>query len=272
MGISHRFRGLVLGALALASFVFAPPAWAQSDAGLQLALGNPSGASASPRSPTNYLISKGQFALSYHRDNGIANWVSWHLGTADLGSVGRCNCFAADTSLPSGWYRVGPNSYSGSGFDRGHMTASADRNRTSADNRPTFLMTNVIPQAPDNNQGPWVGLENYLRSLVRAGKELYIVSGGDESQGTIDSGRVRVPQFTWKVVLVLDAGSNDLGRVTATTRTIAVSMPNRQGIRGNDWRVYRTSVDQVEAWTGLDLFSALPLDVQRAIEARVDVL
>src|ERR1043165_4828164 len=77
---------------------------AQSDPALQLALGNPSGAVTSTSFPTNCLLSKPQFAISYHRNNGIPNWVSWHVGTADLGSVARCDCFTADATLPSGWY------------------------------------------------------------------------------------------------------------------------------------------------------------------------
>jgi endonuclease G, mitochondrial len=265
----------VTGAAWLGSMLgllLASGAHAQSDPGLQLALGNPSGAVTSTSFPSNYLLSKPQFSISYHRNNGIPNWVSWHLGSADLGSLGRCDCFAPDTTLPAGWYRVTTNSYTGSGFDRGHMTASADRTTTSANNQATFLLTNVLPQAPDNNQGPWAELENYLRSLVGGGKELYIVSGGDESNGTIDAGRVRVPGFTWKVILVLDAGSSDLSRVTTATRTIAVSMPNRQGIRSNPWRTYRTSVDQVETWTGLNFFSNVPASIQSVIEARVDNL
>ncbi len=35
-----------------------------------LALGNPSGAVASTSSPTNYLLVKDQYALSYNRDQG----------------------------------------------------------------------------------------------------------------------------------------------------------------------------------------------------------
>lgn len=52
-----------------------------------LALGNPSWAVADPTQPTNYLISRDQDALSYHRDRGIPNWVSWHLEAADLGAI-----------------------------------------------------------------------------------------------------------------------------------------------------------------------------------------
>ena len=159
------------------------------------------------------------------------------------------------------------------------MTPSADRLRTNADNSATFLMTNMIPQAPDNNQGPWANMENYLRTLVGAGNELYIISGGSGQGGvgsnggttnTIAGGKVTVPSQTWKVVVVIPVGNDDVNRVTNTTRTIAVIMPNTQGIRNNDWKTYRVSVDQVEALTGFDFFSNVNPSTQAAIESVVD--
>ena len=137
-----------------------------------LAMGNPSGAVTSTTSPTNYLLSKPQFAASYHRDRGIPNWVSWHLSSAWVGSTPRQDNFAPDATLPTGWYRVGSTSYTGSGFDRGHNCPSADRTGSVADNSATFLMTNMMPQAPQNNQRTWAGLETYCRTLVNQGNEV----------------------------------------------------------------------------------------------------
>ncbi len=163
-----------------------------------LLMGNPSGAVTSTTAPTNYLMQKTCYALSYNRDKGTPNWVSWHLDPTWIGSAARCDCFASDATLPSGWYRVSSSSYTNSGFDRGHMCPSADRTYSSADNRETFLMTNMIPQAPNNNQRTWVGLENYERTLVNQGNECYIVCGaygigGTGSKGgttnTLDAGR-----------------------------------------------------------------------------------
>jgi endonuclease G len=114
-----------------------------------LALGNPSGVTADPSQPTNYLISRDQYALSYHRDRGIPNWVSWHLQAADLGDTPRYSGpFIPDTTLPAGWYQVQHDDYTGSGYDRGHMTPSADRTASEADNEATFILTNIVPQAP----------------------------------------------------------------------------------------------------------------------------
>ncbi|MFN2454759.1 MAG: DNA/RNA non-specific endonuclease [Pyrinomonadaceae bacterium] len=242
---------------------------AQSTTSLQLALGNPSGATTSIYDETDYLIQRPQYSMSYHRYHGIPNWVSWHLGYLDLGSAPRGD-FHTDTTLPSGWYRVTSSDYTYSGYDRGHMCPSADRTATTTDNYAVFYMSNILPQAPDNNQGPWAALETYCRSLVNAGNELYIISGGDNSAGTIAGGKVQIPAYVWKVIVVLPEGSNDLSRINTSTRVIAVDMPNVQGIRYNDWRQYRVSVDQVESYTGYNFLSNVSSSIQSVIESRVD--
>jgi len=45
-------------------------------------------------------------------------------------------------------------------------------------------MTNILPQAPDNNQGPWKNLEDFERSLANDGNELCIIAGAFGSGGT----------------------------------------------------------------------------------------
>ena len=234
-----------------------------------LTMGNPSNAVTNLTQPNNYLMEKPQYSMSYSRDNGGPNWVSWHLDSSWLGSAPRQDDFRADTTLPTGWYRVQATDFSGSGFDRGHMCPSADRTITIAANSATFLMTNMIPQLPANNQGVWADLESYSRTLVSQGNELYIISGGQGLQYFIANGHVAVPAQTWKVIIVLPVGSNDVSRVTTSTRTIAVVMPN-SGTIGNDWRAYRVSVDQVEAITGFDFFSNVPSGIQAVIEGQVD--
>ena len=242
-----------------------------------LAMGNPSGATTNTTYYYNYLLSKSQYALSYHRDRGTPNWVSWHLSSAWLGSTPRQDDFRADATLPTGWYRVGSTSYSGSGFDRGHQTPSADRTGSITDNSATFLMSNMIPQAPNNNQRTWASLESYGRTLVGQGYELYIIcgsygKGGDGTNGyatTIDAGRVTVPARTWKVLVVLPEGSSDAGRVTTSTRVIAVNMPNSNTIN-TDWGTYRCTVNSIETATGYNILSAVSTAVQDIVEARVD--
>ncbi len=234
-----------------------------------LTMGNPSNAVTNVNQPNNYLMEKPQYSMSYSRDNGGPNWVSWHLDNSWLGSTPRQDDFREDPTLPTGWYRVQATDFSRSGFDRGHMCPSADRTITVTANSATFLMTNMIPQLPANNQGVWANLESYARTLVSQGNELYIISGGQGLRFFIANGHVAVPAQTWKVIIVLPVGSNDVSRVTTSTRTIAVVVPNSGSIN-SDWRTYRVSVDQVEAITGFDFFSNVPSGIQAVIEGVVD--
>jgi len=225
----------------------------------------------------DYLIVRPQYVLSYNRDHGIPNWASWQLNQSWLGSLPRIP-FQADPSLPQSWYQVQPNDYTGSGFDRGHLVPAADRNKTEADAQSVFWMTNILPQAPDNNQGAWEQLESHCRALVRQGKELYIIAGGAGiggtgmrgPQATIARGKVVVPASTWKIVVVLDRPGAGLDSLTPTTPVIAVNVPNRQGIKTQNWTAFKTSVDQLEQLTGYNFLSAVPEPLQSALEAKVD--
>lgn len=242
-----------------------------------LQLGNPSGATTEESNANNYLMLKPQYALSYSRDRGTPNWVSWHVSRDWLGTAERQDNFRPDPALPEGWYQVSAGSYKGSGFDRGHNTPSADRTSSEEDNAATFLMTNMIPQAPENNQQTWANLEEYTRELVEQGMEVYVVmgsygKGGTGSSGhaaTIDNGNVTVPARIWKVLVVLPEGDSDLERINTSTRVIAIDTPNNNTVSAN-WSSYRTTVDAIESATGYDLLSAVPKQVQQVLESRQD--
>jgi endonuclease G len=275
--------GLITAAsISALPFIFFSKVAQSQSSSVHMTMGNPSNAVTSTSYPTNYLLVKSQYALSYNNDKGTPNWVSWQLNNSWLGSTPRQDDFRADTTLPSTFKQIAGSDYTGSGFDRGHMTPSADRTNTVSSNSSTFLMTNILPQSPDNNQGPWASLENYLRTLVSQGKELYIIAGAYGSCGTGSNGSkcsiaaatdpsesITVPNRVWKVVVVVTPGSG-AGGVTTNTRVIAVNMPNTQGIRSNSWQSYRTTVDSIEQQTGYNLLSSVASSTQTVIEARVD--
>ncbi len=244
-----------------------------------MAMGNPSNATTNAADSNNYLIIRHQYTLSYNNQKGIANWVSWHLSNAWKGAATRCNCFTQETLLPAGYYRATTTNYTGTGFDRGHLCPSDDRDGSDTDNAATFKMTNIAPQAPVLNQQTWEDLERYCRTLITEGNELYIMSGSygiggagslGGSTSSIATGRIAVSAFFWKVIVVLPQGSNDVCRVNATTRIIAVAMPNVQTVSAYPWGYYRTSVDAIESATGFNLLSQVPTPVQAILEATVD--
>lgn len=244
---------------------------------INLTMGNPSDAVTDTSYPSNFLIQRGQFCTSYNRDRGTPNWVGWELDASWSGPGVRQDNFIPDPLVPSQWYHVVTTDYTSTGFNRGHMCPSEDRTRTQADNDSVFFMTHMIPQSGTLNSGQWSQLEGYCRTLSQAGDKLYIYSGTYGEGGTGDFGymtsfagnKVTVPAKVWKVIMVLPAGTDDLSRVTTSTRCIAVIMNNDQG-PFSSWGTYRVSVDSVEALTGLDFFSNVPPSVQSVIESVVD--
>jgi endonuclease G, mitochondrial len=223
--------------------------------------------------PDSFLSVKSEYVLSYNSGRKVPNWVSWELNASYLGAAPRQNDYRSDDTLPLTLPQASLADYSGSGYDRGHMCPSADRTLTIATNSQTFFLTNMVPQAANNNQGPWEQLESECRNLVATGKELFIISGGTFSAGsnTVGNGMV-VPDQTFKVIVVLDAAGQGTTAVTASTRVIAVLMPNENTQIGisDDWHGFRVSVDTIEAQTGYDFLSDVDPAVQAVVEARID--
>jgi endonuclease G len=239
-------------------------------ASLNVAPGEPSGATADASNKNNYLLVKPQYVLSYNNERGGPNWVSWRLTASDIGDVERQNNFHPEASLPAGFKRVTPDDYTGTGFDRGHVCNSKDRTATEADNSETFSMANMLPQTPDLNRQVWESLESYSRTLARKGNQLYIVAGGYGSAKTIGkANKVTVPTNCWKIILVLPEG-RDVSQADKSARVIAVDMPNTSGIAQDPWTKYTTTVRDIEQKTGYHFFTGLPQDVQDALKSKKD--
>lgn len=102
---SRLVQGLLLGVLALnltscdllASLLIAVSDPSPSQ---HLLFGNPSDATTDPRMADNYLLTGRDYALSYNKTRGTANWVSWKLSKATLGAAERQDDFRADDRLP----------------------------------------------------------------------------------------------------------------------------------------------------------------------------
>jgi DNA/RNA endonuclease G (NUC1) len=232
----------------------------------------------------DWLIARNQYVVGYNCSKGIANWVAWHIDASWLGSANRTDNYRADTSLPAGCYQVQGSDYSGNvnngGFDRGHSVPSGDRTNSVSDNDATFLMTNFIPQAPNNNQGVWNNMENYIRGEITGGNEVYTWMGSAGQGGiglngfatTVANGHVVVPAYVWRVVMILPVGSNDLARVNANTRVFAVLTPNIQNANGlnTNWMTYICPVSKIEQLTGMTFFQNVPAATANVLKQKID--
>jgi endonuclease G len=198
--------------------------------------GVPNISGASTASTTNYLAVKKGYVMSYNGVEGRANWVGWTLQFSDLGPVERSNRYRQDDNFPRGFKIIDEKDYRDSGYDRGHLCNSEDRTSSEYLNEETFLMSNMIPQTPELNRGPFKFLEAYCRKLVlKKGQKLLIYSGGIGAKGRLTSG-VPIPQYCWKAIYT-------------PTEEIYVLFPNERTLEKN-WNKYRVTKDRLEKMTG----------------------
>lgn len=218
----------------------------------------------------DFWMEKESYLLSYNPEKNLANWVIWRLDANDMGGADRSNRFRIDQSLPSSFLRVRTDDYRLTGYDRGHLCPSKERTRTPEENDSTFLMTNIHPQVPELNMGPWKALEEYEQSrAMRENEGLYIVAGPVFGRGTSFIGRgVAVPIASFRIVVPIPHGES-LSELSEDNDVIAVLMPNDAAVAGHAWRDYLVTVDEIEARTGYDFLSELPNALEATLESKL---
>jgi endonuclease G, mitochondrial len=106
--------------------------------------------------------------------------AKWALEIIDPDNTGleRSDNFRPDYRIPEN-FRADLVDYTGSGYDRGHLVASADQRETEIQNSETFLLSNMSPQAPQFNRKIWRELETEVRilDLKPTILETYVISG-----------------------------------------------------------------------------------------------
>lgn len=199
--------------------------------------------------------------VSFNRNTHEPNWVAWELlGSEVTGESGREPGFLVDPEIDG---CALPEDYRNTGFDRGHMAPAGDMKWHPQAMRESFYMTNICPQSPDLNRGAWKKLEEKCRQRAEADSSLVIICGPvfDKSgpAARIGGTGVAVPQSFFKVILA---------PFVEHPWAIGFIMPN--GYVDGGMQKAAVPVDQVEALTGYDFFSALPDSIENDIEARCD--
>ena len=88
------------------------------------------------------------YSFEYDCTQKSSRWVAFTFNTSTPdNNVGRAGDFSDDPSIPS-QYRTHDGDYTGSGYSRGHLAASSDRQYSVAANKQTFYMSNMNPQIP----------------------------------------------------------------------------------------------------------------------------
>lgn len=206
------------------------------------------------------------YSLEYDASRYHARWVAFTFDDSNcIDAVGRMDTWAWDPKLPQ---RLSTeNDFRRSGYSRGHLVASEDRVASKEANKQTFYYSNISPQLQDHNGGIWSTLEQKVRSWGRKSsmrRVLYVAKGGTIADGQIEAERVRsrivVPKYYWMALLAEDHEGQ--------YHAIAFLTEHRKYERGeSNLQKLAISVDELERFTGLDLFHNLDDDTEDEVEA-----
>lgn len=222
------------------------------------------------------------YTILYDDDLYAALWVAYPL-CASHTSSGREETWGYDphvpresqTSVKAGYGASEPTvNYPKNFYARGHQIPNADRSAVPEMQAQTYYSTNMTPQLQNGFNGNiWAKLEEAVRMEIPEGDTLYVVTGAvfekhgtDEDVKTIlnknDSKTLPVPNYYWKALLKVQRTD---GEVTGAS-TIGFWLPHAD-LKGHSYADYAVSVDQIEEWTGFDMFPSLKDTLETSSEA-----
>ncbi len=202
------------------------------------------------------------FSLCFRNSYKDAEWVSYTLTQEKLiKNARRTNKFIEDKNISTGSAKL--SDYKASGYDRGHLAPAADMAWSEQSENESFLMSNMTPQVPQFNRGIWKELESQVRKYAQNLDFLIVATGPvlekqPEEYSAIGQSKVCVPEYFYKVLLAKDKDGN--------WQSIGFIIPNEKSEQ--DIFSYKVCVNEVEAKTGIDFFSALDDSIEEEVESQ----
>ena len=207
------------------------------------------------------VLQRGEFAVGWSPSLRHPVWAAYHVVKDARFDTLKRPSFQKDRSVAS---CPAANDYSRSGYDRGHLVPNrAIVTRYGPDEQEkTFLMTNIAPQRPALNRGPWREMEQRISDLwtARYG-EIWVVVGAispTPKRTTLQSApSIDVPEQFYMLVTAQDADG---------VRALAVMLPQTASV--NDFPVHGiVTIEELEAATGLRFFPDMPKFLARPLKA-----
>lgn len=209
------------------------------------------------------------YSIEWDCSKRAQRWTCYqfHNGLPD-NNVGRSNDWKEDPLIPS-QYRTTHADYYLSGFTRGHMCASSDRQTSVEQNKQTFYYSNMQPQYSTHNSGCWAILENKVKDWGFHGTyrdTLYVVKGGtiDKEEGILSyvgSKKMIVPRYLYMCILAVKNGKyKAIGFWTQQTG-------DKTKDKFTKYTDYVKSIDEIEKLTGIDFFCNLPDNIEKEVES-----
>ncbi len=217
-----------------------------------------------PSAQITRVLTNTGYLVGYDDQAGVPRWAAYRI--ADISPLpapaARPDRFEVDRRTVA---RIDSDAYTGTGYDRGHLApnhAIATRYGEPAQ-RETFLMSNIIPQKHRLNGGLWKRLELEIATAYPARfGEVWVLCGpvlGAPSARLSGAGRNRPVIPTHCYMILVDESD---GRMRAQAFLFPAEPADHARLAD-----FLTTIDELEARTGLDFLTALPDDAQAALES-----
>lgn len=198
------------------------------------------------------------YSLSYNEEHKQAEWLIYELTKEQALSkkIARQGNFVPDPhpSIQS----AHPSDYLKSGYDKVHLSPTADNRWSAQAMAESFYMSNIVPQHPDLSGKIWSELESKVRDWAIQNGKVYVVTGAILADGykhKIGTNQVSVPNYYYKIVADL-TGEKIKG----------VGFIFSNGENNGELRYYACSIEDVEKRTKLNFFPNLKPEVQAQIK------
>jgi endonuclease G len=225
------------------------------------------------------------YSLEWDCDKKSQRWVCYQMHKYSGGGTGRTEAWAEDPDIPSyARFSDTRSMYSGSGYDRGHICPSADRQYSYQANAQTFYYSNMQPQfrnfnAGNNSDGVWVRMESQLRTWVATSgyDTVYVCKGGTIRDDQILAyirpnveGGLIVPKYFFMALLCKNSqGYKALGFWAQHNNNVGYTFwetefnKDSSKISLSDFVI---NIRELENRTGIDFFCNLPDDIENRVE------
>jgi endonuclease G len=223
-----------------------------------------------PIGESGKTITRKTYTLNNNSQTKFANWVAYKITKNSLGS----NCartWRIDPLLnPND--TLAPKDYIGANrelqVDRGHQAPLASLCGLEGHDSLNYL-SNITPQKSALNQGPWERLEDQERKLIRRDDvtAVYSVTGTlyEKFIGKLPNAMKEhaIPSGYWKVIFINDSPA---------VNHYAAFVFQQEASNSADFCTYQTTVSEIEARTGLNIWSSLSTKIQTYIKSTPGLL
>ena len=243
-----------MAVFALLLLVFTPPLQAQIYKFGHCLLGCPEGAA-----PDNHILVRSAYTLSFNTTTKSADWVAYQVSSGSIGIASSLSRgltpddFVADTLESADFF----------GIEEQGLVRAQYAPLVSFAGTPYWpevnYATNAVVRSNSLSQGAWYGLDWAVRNLVNREASVYVVTGPvfdpESVPRTLDTDKEhRIPDGFFKVVLTRE------GRAAA----FLFSQDTPVHVHHCD---LRSSIAEIEALTGLELFPEGSSRLQMSLDA-----